>query len=118
MLDFLTLDDVELKSKTVLLRVDINVPVDQTSLRISESKRIEAVRNTVEELVDREAKVVLIAHQGRVGDYDFLPLDQHAAVLSSTFGEAFDYVDDTIGVAARERVKEMKPRDVLLLQNV
>ena len=85
MLDFLTLDDVELKSKTVLLRVDINVPVDQTSLRISESKRIEAVRNTVEELVDREAKVVLIAHQGRVGDYDFLPLDQHAAVLSNVW---------------------------------
>jgi len=118
MLDFLTLDDVELKGKTVLLRVDINVPVDQASLLISESKRIEAIRNTVEELVDREAKVVLIAHQGRVGDYDFLPLDQHAAVLNSAFGETFDYVDDTIGVAARERIKEMKPRDVLLLQNV
>lgn len=118
MLDCLTLDDVELKGKTVLLRVDINVPVDQANLRISESKRIEAIRNTVEELVDREAKVVLIAHQGRVGDYDFLPLDQHAAVLSSAFSGTFDYVDDTIGVAARERVKEMKPRDVLLLQNV
>ncbi|MEI7827311.1 MAG: phosphoglycerate kinase [Euryarchaeota archaeon] len=118
MLDFLTLDDVELKGKTVLLRVDINVPVNEASLRISESKRIEAIRNTVGELVDKEAKVVLIAHQGRAGDYDFLPLDQHAAVLSSAFGETFDYVDDTIGVAARERVKEMKPRDVLLLQNV
>ena len=102
MLDFLTIDDVEVKGKTVLLRVDINVPVDQGSLRISESKRIEAVRNTVEELVNREAKVVLIAHQGRVGDYDFLPLDQHAVVLRRTFGEAFDYVDDTIGVAARD----------------
>ncbi|HEX7514193.1 MAG TPA: phosphoglycerate kinase, partial [archaeon] len=43
MLDFLTIDDVEVKGKTVLLRVDINVPVDQGSLRISESKRIEAV---------------------------------------------------------------------------
>ena len=118
MLDFLTIDEVELKGKTVLLRVDINVPVDHVSLRIAESKRIEAIRSTVEELVDRESKVVLIAHQGRAGDYDFLPLDQHADVLSRTFGEAFDYVDDTIGVAARERVKEMKPRDVLLLQNV
>ncbi|MGZ4864306.1 MAG: phosphoglycerate kinase [Halobacteriota archaeon] len=118
MLDFLTIDDVEVKGKTVLLRVDINVPVDYASLRISESKRIEAVSNTVQELVNREAKVVLIAHQGRVGDYDFLPLDQHAAVLKRTFGEAFDYVDDTIGVAARTRVKELKPRDVLLLQNV
>ena len=118
MLDFLTIDDVELKGKTVLLRVDINVPVDQVSLRIAESKRIEAIRSTVEELVDREAKVVLIAHQGRAGDYDFLPLDQHADVLRRTFGEVFDYVDDTIGVAARARVKEMKPRDVLLLQNV
>jgi phosphoglycerate kinase len=118
MLDFLTIDDVEFKGKTVLLRVDINVPVDQESLRISESKRIEAIRNTVDELVDREAKVVLIAHQGRVGDYDFLPLDQHAAILSRTLGETFDYVDDTIGIAARERIKELKPRDVLLLQNV
>jgi phosphoglycerate kinase len=116
--DFLTLDDVELKGKTVLLRVDINVPVDRASLQISESNRIEAIRNTVEELIDSEAKVVLIAHQGRVGDYDFLPLDQHAAVLANTFGGALEYIDDTIGVAARERIKNMKPRDVLLLQNV
>ena len=118
MLDLLTIDDVELKGKTVLLRVDINVPVDKTTLQISESKRIEAIKNTVEELVEREAKVVLIAHQGRAGDYDFLPLDQHAVVLSKILGETFDYVDDIIGVAARERIKELKPRDVLLLQNV
>ncbi|MGZ4916615.1 MAG: phosphoglycerate kinase [Halobacteriota archaeon] len=118
MLDFLTLDDVDLAGKTVLLRVDINVPVDRQTLRISQSERLQAAAASLAEIAQSDAKVVTLAHQGRAGDYDFLPLDQHAAVLRGTLGSKFSFLDDTIGVAARERIKALKPQEMLLLQNV
>ncbi len=118
MLDILTLDDVDLAGKTVLLRVDINVPVDRQTLRISPSERLQAAADAAKELASKDAKTVMIAHQGRAGDYDFLPLDQHAAVLQDALGSEFSYVDDTIGVAARERINALEPRQILLLQNV
>lgn len=118
MLDFLTLDDVDLAGKTVLLRVDINVPVDRRTTRISPSERLQAAADAAREIASKDAKTVMIAHQGRAGDYDFLPLDQHAAVLQEALRSDFSYVDDTIGVAARERIKALEPRQILLLQNV
>src|SRR5512136_1853673 len=110
MLDFLTLDDVDLAGKTVLLRVDINVPVDRQTLRISPSERLQAAADAAREIASKDAKTVMIAHQGRAGDYDFLPLDQHATVLQGALGSDFSYVDDTIGVAAQERIKALGPR--------
>ncbi|MGZ4918378.1 MAG: phosphoglycerate kinase, partial [Halobacteriota archaeon] len=69
MLDFLTLDDVDLAGKTVLLRVDINVPVDRQTLRISQSERLQAAAASLAEIAQSDAKVVTLAHQGRAGDY-------------------------------------------------
>ena len=109
MRDFLTLDDLDFKDKVVLLRVDINVPVDKDTKKISESKRISESITTIKELADKKAKVVVLAHQGRAGDYDFLPLDQHTDALKNVLKEEFDYVDDTIGIAARERMKSLNP---------
>jgi phosphoglycerate kinase len=118
MSDFLTLDDLDFKDKTVLLRVDINVPVDKDTKKISESKRIDESTVTIRELAVKGAKVVVIAHQGRAGDYDFLPLDQHAEALESILGEKFGYVDDAIGVGARDRIKSLQSGEILLLQNI
>jgi len=120
MTDFLTLDDLDFKNKTVLLRVDINVPVDKYTKRISESKRIDESTITIRELASKGAKVVVTAHQGRAGDYDFLPLDQHAEVLKALLGERFEfeYVDDTIGIAARDRIESLQSGEILLLQNI
>jgi len=116
--DFLTLDDLDFEDKIVLLRVDINVPVDKDTKKISESKRISESITTIKELADKKAKVVVLAHQGRAGDYDFLPLDQHADALKDVLKEGFDYVDDTIGIAAREKMKSLQSGEVLLLQNI
>jgi phosphoglycerate kinase len=118
MSDFLTLDDLDFKDKTVLLRIDINVPVDKDTKKISESKRIVESTITIRELTGKGAKVVIIAHQGRAGDYDFLPLDQHAEALKAALGERFEYLDDAIGVAARDRVKSLQSGESLLLQNI
>ena len=66
---FLTLDDFELKSKTVFLRVDMNCPIDPETMEISGTKRIEEATETIKALSD--AKVVVASHQGRVGNKDY-----------------------------------------------
>jgi 3-phosphoglycerate kinase len=83
--EFLTLDDVDLKGKTVFLRVDINSPLDPVSKRILDARRITETIDTLQELVD--ARVVLGAHQSRPGRYDFTSLELHARVLRMYLNE-------------------------------
>ncbi len=83
MLKFLTLDDIKVKNKVVLLRVDFNSPIDPTNHRILEDTRIRAhAETTIKELSEKGAKTVILAHQGRKDDADFIPLQQHAEILS------------------------------------
>jgi phosphoglycerate kinase len=73
---YLTLDDVKVKDKVVLLRVDFNSPVDPESKKIIDDTRIRAHgETTIKELAEKGAKVVILAHQGRKGDPDFIPLN-------------------------------------------
>ena len=64
-----TLDEYELKGKTVLCRVDINQPVDREHNTLKSINRIQACVPTIKELVDKGAKVVLMAHQGSDIEY-------------------------------------------------
>ena len=75
----LTLDDFDLKEKTVFLRVDMNCPIDPDTMEISGTKRIEEAIVTIDSL--KEAKVVVASHQGRVGNKDYTGMDKHAKVL-------------------------------------
>lgn len=118
MAEFLTIDDTDVKDKTVLLRIDINVPYDEKTRKIGESDRISEHAKTIKELSDREAKLVLLSHQGRKGDPDFIHLDQHAALLSKHVGKEVKFVDDIIGEKAKEGIKSLKPGEILLLDNV
>ncbi|MDI6798393.1 MAG: phosphoglycerate kinase [Candidatus Aenigmarchaeota archaeon] len=118
MKDFLTLDDVEVKDKTVLVRVDINVPYDVSTRQIQDSERIREHAKTVKELADKGAKVVVLAHQGRKGDQDFIHLDQHAKLLEKHLGKEVQFVEDVIGERAVEKIKSLKPGEILLLDNV
>ncbi|MEM2679628.1 MAG: phosphoglycerate kinase, partial [Candidatus Hadarchaeales archaeon] len=61
---FLTLDDVEVKGKVVIVRVDINSPIDPQTGDILDDTRIRESAPTIRELADRGAKVVVLAHQG------------------------------------------------------
>ena len=72
----LTLDDFDLKGKTVFLRVDMNCPIDPETMEILGTKRIEEVTETLESLKD--ARVVIASHQGRVGNKDYIGMDKHA----------------------------------------
>ena len=114
--DFLTLDDADLKGKTVYLRADINSPLDPNSKRILDATRIEAVTPTIKDL--RDSKVVLGAHQSRPGRYDFTSLELHARVLQMYLEQEVKYTDDIIGQEAQTAIKSLKPGDVLVLNNV
>ncbi|MDH4221846.1 MAG: phosphoglycerate kinase, partial [Candidatus Bathyarchaeota archaeon] len=82
MAKFLTIDDFDFKSKVTLLRVDFNSPIDPQTKKILDDTRIRAhAETTIKELVQKGAKVVVLAHQGRPGDPDFTPLKQHAEIL-------------------------------------
>ena len=118
MTEFRTLDDIEVKGKVVLVRVDFNSPVDPQSHKILDDTRIKAHgETTIKELVEKGAKVVILAHQGRPGDPDFIPLQQHAMILAKVLGKPVEYVDDLYGEEARTAVKNLKPGEVLVLKN-
>ena len=113
---FLTLDDFELKGKTVFLRVDMNCPIDPETMEISGTKRIEEATETIEALSD--AKVVVASHQGRVGNKDYTGMEKHGKVLERLLKKDIKYVQDVIGSAAQNEIKNLKNGEVLLLDNL
>jgi phosphoglycerate kinase len=116
---FLTIDDFDLKNKTVLVRVDFNSPIDPNTKKILDDTRIRAHADaTIKELVQKGAKTVIIAHQGRPGDADFIGLDQHAQLLSKALNMPVQYVDDVVGKQAQNAIKALKSGEVLVLGNV
>ena len=112
----LTLDDFDLKGKTVFLRVDMNCPIDPKTLEILGTKRIEETIETLEALKD--AKVVVASHQGRVGNNDYTGMDKHAKVLEKLMNREVKYVEDTIGKAAQDAIKNLENGDILVLDNL
>ncbi|MCV0372099.1 MAG: phosphoglycerate kinase [Nitrosarchaeum sp.] len=112
----LTLDDFDLKGKTVFLRVDMNCPIDPDTMEISGTKRIEEAIETIKSL--DEAKLVVASHQGRVGNKDYTGMDKHARVLEELIGKKIKYVEDVIGEAAQNAIKNLKSGEILLLDNL
>ena len=117
-LDFNTIDDFDLDDKTVLVRVDINSPVDPSNGLILDDTRIKLHAETIAELSKKGAKTVVLAHQSRPGKKDFTTLEQHADALSNILKHEVAYVDDIFGSHARDAIGKMKRGDILLLENV
>ena len=114
-----TLDEFDVAGKTVLLRVDINQPVDRASGTLKSINRIRACVPTVKELSDRGARVVLLAHQGSDIEYkNYYTTRPHAAVLTELLGREVKWIDDVCGPAAREAIKALSDGEILLLDNV
>jgi len=119
MVKYLTLDDVKVKDKVVLVRVDFNSPVDPESKKLLDDARIRAHgETTIKELAEKGAKVVILAHQGRKGDPDFIPLKQHTEILGKVLGKPAKYVDDAFGDKAKDAIKNLKSGEILVLGNV
>ncbi|MEM1990339.1 MAG: phosphoglycerate kinase, partial [Candidatus Bathyarchaeia archaeon] len=72
----------------------------------------------IKELSEKGAKVVILAHQGRPGDPDFIPLEQHAQILGKILGKPVKYVNDVFGEKAKKAIRELKSGEILVLDNV
>lgn len=113
-----TLDDVSVTNKTVLLRVDFNMPLDKNTLKILDTTRMKRVLPTIEELIEKQAKTVILAHQGRKGSWDFISLKQHAETLQGILGKPVKFVDDIYGEKAKSAIRNLQPGEILFLDNV
>ncbi|MDW8033598.1 MAG: phosphoglycerate kinase [Nitrososphaerota archaeon] len=114
---FNTLDDFDFNGKTVILRVDINSPLDPQTLEIIDDSRIREHSETINELLRKNAKVVILGHQGRKGDPDFSDFSKHYMAMLK-YVKNLKYVNDIVGVRAINAIRELKPGEALLLENV
>ena len=113
--DFLTIDDFDIDDATILVRVDLNSPMDPDG-NILDDMRIRSHLVTLKDL--ENAKVVLLAHQSRPGKNDFTTMRAHALRMSAYLGREVRYVDDIFGSHARSSISSMKKGNVILLENV
>ena len=114
-----SIDDFDYNGKTVLLRVDINSPIDPKTKRIVNENRIVKSLPTLKKLLDRGARLAIIAHQGDTLDYqNLIPMAEHAARLASLLDRRVDYIDDVCGPAAQEKIRTLAPGEAVLLGNL
>lgn len=113
-----TIERCSSNGSVVLVRMDINSPIDPASGKILDDYRLEAHAETLRALSDAGAKVVILAHQGRPGQEDFTSLDLHLPYLEKYVGTSIKFVDDVAGPAAINAIKSLKPGEILLLNNV
>lgn len=114
----LTMEDFNFNNKHVLVRIDINSPIDPASKVILDDTRFREHAKTIRELIEEKARITLISHQGRPGEPDFISLNGHADLLSSILGVDVKFIDDVCGPAAREAIRNLNPSEILLLENV
>jgi phosphoglycerate kinase len=114
---FRTLDDADFRGKRVLVRVDLNVPMENG--KVSDATRIDRILPTLREIADKGGKVILLAHFGRPkgGPDEANSLKSIAPVLSQHLGKPVAFAPDCIGKAAEAAIAKMRDGDILLLEN-
>lgn len=116
----MTVRDLDVSGKRVLVRVDFNVPIDEATSAISDDSRIQASLPTINYLVSQGAKVILCSHLGRPkGKVDdkmrLAPVGRH---LSQVLGRPVTIAQDSIGPGVEEAVRGLRNGDILLLENI
>ncbi len=109
--------DIDVKEKRVLVRVDFNVPIKEG--KVGDDTRIQAALPTIKYLLDHDAAVILCSHLGRPKgepkpEFSLRPVGDY---LSSVLGKPVAFAEDCIGPAAEEAAEQLKPGQVLLLEN-
>ncbi len=114
-----SIEDVAVKGKKVIVRVDFNVPLDENK-KITDDKRIVGALPTVKYLVDKGAKTILVSHLGRPknGFEDKYSMKPTADRLSELLGKPVIMAKDVIGEDAKTKAAELKDGEVLMLENV
>ena len=114
-----SIDEADFRGKKVLLRVDINSPIDPDTGLIVNDNRIQKSVPTVRDLADMGAKLVIIAHQGDTTDYkSLISLQEHAGRLSEAVGKPIDFIEDVAGPTAIDKINSLQDGQILLLDNI
>jgi len=115
----MSVEDIDVKGKRVIVRVDFNVPLDSEG-NITDDKRIVAALPTIKYLIEHGAKTILVSHLGRPksGFEPKYSMKPTAIRLSELLGQEVILANDVIGEDAKAKAKELKEGQVLLLENV
>jgi 3-phosphoglycerate kinase len=115
----MSIDDIDVKGKRVLVRVDFNVPVDDSG-KITDDRRIKAAIPTIKSLADRGAKVILVSHFGRPkgGPDNKYRMDVMGQRLGELMGKPVVKVNDSIGEEPQKAIAALNPGGIVLLENV
>ena len=115
-----TVEDIDVKGKRVLVRVDFNVPITENSGVISDDSRIRASLPTIKYLVDHKAKVIICSHVGRPAGrvVEDLRMAPTARRLSELMGLPVSMASDCIGQEVESKIGALKEGDVLILENL
>ena len=116
-IDYTSYKDVKLKGKKVLIRVDINSNIDIEKMKIRDSPRIRELASALNDHFKKSA-VVILAHQSRPEDPDFTDLSLHAKEIEKEIERPVKFVKDIFGEEATKAIKDLKPGEVLVLDNV
>ncbi|MBO5103335.1 MAG: phosphoglycerate kinase [Clostridia bacterium] len=119
MFDKLTLRDMELKGKRVLLRVDFNVPLN-SNLQITNDKRIRETLPTINYLIERGAKIIIVSHLGRpegkvMPEFSLKPVAEH---LRTLLKKPIMLANDVAGSETYKYVRTMQAGDIVMMENV
>lgn len=111
-----TLNNVNLKGKKVLIRVDLNASI--IDKKVQKGPRFRRHSATIKELIQKGAKVIVLAHQKRRDNPEYREsLEEHAQILADLIGKKVHYVHDLFGKEAIDAIKNMKPKEIILLKN-
>lgn len=116
----LSIDQVDVAGKTVLMRVDFNVPLNE-DLNITDDRRIEMALPSITSVIDRGGKLVLMSHLGRPSGAGFekeFSLEPVAKRLGEKLGKPVVYANDTVGDDAKSKVSALQAGEVLMLENL
>ena len=112
----LTLADAGLAGKRVLLRVDVNSPLDPMTKDFLDDSRLRGILPTLRRLAS--ARVIILAHQSRPGKVDFTNMYAHSDLLGRLLGRPITFVPDVCGELAQDSIRNMRQGDMLFLDNV
>lgn len=114
-----SIKNLDLKGKRVLVRVDFNVPLDENQ-SITDDKRIRAALPTINYLLEKKAKIILMSHLGRPkgNAVENLRLKPIALRLEELLGRKVKFLNDCIGAEVESAVRNMQAQDIILLENL
>ena len=113
-----TLNDFNFNNKKALIRVDFNVPLDE-NFKVTDATRIEAAKPTIDKILADGGSVILMSHLGRPkGKEEKYSLKHILDKTSEVLGKEVKFAEDCVGSVAEEAAKNLKPGEILLLENL